>query len=148
MRVEVLYYSRSGNTKKVADAIASVFGVKAKDVKSEFVLKDFDLLFLGSGVYARKLGDGLMNFVKMIDDVRGKKVAVFGTYAGNSRPIKELKPLLEEKGMKVVGSWGCRGRFLFFNRNRPNEKDLEGAREFATGLKTLKDRKERNKGKT
>ena len=35
MNVQVIYFSRKGSTKKVADAIASEFGVNAEDVKKQ-----------------------------------------------------------------------------------------------------------------
>ena len=51
MKVAVRYFSRGGNTKKLAEAIASAIGVEAKDV-SFGLNEDVDLLFLGSSVYA------------------------------------------------------------------------------------------------
>ena len=51
MNYAVAYYTRSGNTKKVADAIAEVIGVPTTDI-SKGLSADVDVLFLGSSLYA------------------------------------------------------------------------------------------------
>ncbi len=56
MKVTVRYYSRGGNTKKLADAIAEAVGVETKTT-SEPLTEDVDLLFLGSSVYAYGVDD-------------------------------------------------------------------------------------------
>jgi flavodoxin len=48
---EVVYYSLTGNTKKVAEAIASELGVAAEDVKTKDRLAEESVVFLGAGLY-------------------------------------------------------------------------------------------------
>ena len=52
MKVAVRYYSKGGNTKKLAEAIAEAVGEKAQttDVK---LTEDVDILFLCNSVYWR-----------------------------------------------------------------------------------------------
>lgn len=58
--IEVIYYSLTGNTKKVADAIAAELGVDAENVKTKDMLAEDSLVFLGAGLYGplRGLGSG------------------------------------------------------------------------------------------
>ena len=53
MTIAVRYYTKSGNTKKLAEEAAKAAGVSAKDVSVPLSEKA-DLLFLGSSVYAGK----------------------------------------------------------------------------------------------
>lgn len=130
MKSAVVYCSRSGNTRKVADAIAEDLGTTAKSVKDDFTLEGVDLLFVGSGCYAGKPGKEMERFIGNIKDI--KKAAVFGTYSGRTDAIKLMKKALEKNGITVLDEWGCTGSFLYLlNRGRPNETDLETAREFA-----------------
>ena len=46
---EVIYYSMTGNTRKVADAIATELGVAAENVKTKPRLAEDSFVFLGAG---------------------------------------------------------------------------------------------------
>ncbi len=78
MMYQVLYYSKGGNTRKLADAIAGELGVKACDVRSSSLDPAAKVVFLGSGVYAGKPGEDLARFVET-HDFRGRTVAIFST---------------------------------------------------------------------
>jgi len=54
MKIAIRYYTKTGNTKKLAEAIASAIDVEAKTV-DEPLSEDVDILFLGSAVYAAEL---------------------------------------------------------------------------------------------
>ena len=62
MNIEVRYYSRGGNTKKIAEAIAGAVGVEAKTV-AEPLTGDVDILFLGSAPYAFDVDDEVKKFI-------------------------------------------------------------------------------------
>ena len=61
MKVEVRYYSRSGNTKVLAEAIAKEAGVKAisVDSKEAEINNKVDVLFIGGALYAYGLDNNL-----------------------------------------------------------------------------------------
>jgi flavodoxin I len=54
---EVVYYSKGGNTKKVAEAIAAELGVTIGDVTANKEPAEDCFLFLGSGCYAGRPGE-------------------------------------------------------------------------------------------
>ena len=127
---EVVYYSMTGNTKKLADAIASELSVAAEKVNKNTRLADESLVFLGTGLYGPY--QGLKHFIDRTD-FAGRKVALFGTSGeGRGREVGALEQAVSTKGADIVGRFHCKGEFLFLiNRNRPTSEDLENARIFA-----------------
>ena len=50
MKAEIRYFTKTGNTKKLADAIAEELGTQAKDLSASLPEKT-DILFLCSSMY-------------------------------------------------------------------------------------------------
>jgi flavodoxin len=129
MNIEVRYLSKSGNTKKVAEAIAKALNVVAKPI-TEDVNHDTDILFLGGAVYAFGIAETLKAFIGNLSGV--KTVAVFSTTAVVKSAYSHIKPLLDDKGIAVSDvEFHCRGAFTFMHKGRPNADDLKRAEEFA-----------------
>ena len=129
---EVVYYSMTGNTRKVAEAIAAELGVAAEEAEAKGELAPGSLVFLGAGLYGPLRGWGLKGFIDR-NDFTGRKVALFGTSgAGRGEELAALEELVEAKGAEVVGRFYCKGQFLFLvNHGRPRSQDLGDARRFA-----------------
>ena len=134
---EVVYYSITGNTEKVAEAIAAELGVKAENVtgKRGLVAKD-SFVFLGSGCYGGNPGGKLLEFI-VTNDFKGKRVALFGTsWRGKGNEVKALEELLKTRGALIMGSFCCKGKVWFLlNRGHPTDEELSNAREFANEMK-------------
>jgi len=137
MNFLVVYFSRGGKTRKVAEAIAQELECEAVDVKKETPdVSGVELLIVGSGQYVGKLHETLQGFLDRLQPSGKSKAAVFATAGGpDPKVIYVLQRALEAKGYKVVSSFKCRGKFLFFNRGHPNEDDLRNAKAFASDLK-------------
>jgi len=75
---EVIYFSRGGNTKKLATAIADELGVNSRHIRSVTSLPEEADLFLGSGLYLLRPSKLIRDFIRN-DDFQGKKIALFGT---------------------------------------------------------------------
>ncbi len=137
MRFLVVYFSRGGKTRKVAEAIAQQIGCEAVDVEKETPdAAGVELLIVGSGQYLGKLHKTLQSFLDGLQPSNKNKAAVFATAGGpDPKVVYVLKRALEAKGYRVVSSFKCRGRFLFFNWSHPNEEDLENAKAFANDLR-------------
>jgi flavodoxin len=137
---EIIYYSMTGNTKKVAEAIAAELDVSAEDAcTTGGKLAKNSFLFLGSGNYFPFRGRGVRKIIAS-NDFNGRKVALFGTEAGGKcEEVKALEKMVAAEGAKVVGKFCCKGKLLFFiNRKHPTRQDLENARKFARKMKALK----------
>ncbi len=131
MKIEVRYFSRSGNTKKVADAIAKSVGVTAKDC-SVPISEQVDLLFLGGSVYGGGIDKALKEFISQLDPDKVKCAALFGTSAIKREPDREMEKLVREKRIPVSENrFHCRGAFSVMHRGHPNDEDLKQAANFA-----------------
>ena len=133
MKTKVMYHSRSGNTKKVADAIAQAVGEVPEAVPSDYPLENVGLLFLGAGVYGGKPDKKVIEFIRTLNTNRVKNVALFSTSAGDSKHLNTIRELLKGQGINVIDeTFACKGKFFFFiNRNNPNAEDLKQAQKFA-----------------
>ena len=134
MEAQVIYYSRKGATRKVAEVIASEFCVKATNVK-DVTLNDNAFLILGSGCYGGKPGKDMINFINE-HDFSGKNIALFGTSGGGiGKETEAMEKMIQENGGNVTDKFFCRGKFFLMNKGKPSEKDLKQAKEFASNLK-------------
>ncbi len=133
MKAAVRYYTRSGNTRKLAEAIAKALGVEALDV-SVPLEEDVDLLFLGSSVYAAGVDDKVKSFISGIG-VQVGRVVNFSTAALLPSTYKQVKKLVEDKGLVMAEEeFHCRGSFLHMHRGKPDAGDCMAAAGFARRL--------------
>ena len=130
MKVAIRYYTRGGNTKKLADAISKAVGVDAKTTSTPLT-EDVDILFLGSSVYANGVDNEVKEFIKGIN-VKVGKVVNFSTAALLKSTYKYVSKLLEEKHIPFAKEeFHCRGSFAVLHRGRPNANDCNAAADFA-----------------
>ena len=73
MKAAVRYYSKTGNTKKLAEAIASAIGVTAKSVDQP-LNEDVDILFICNSVYWAGIDGKVKSFLKSPGGKIGKLV--------------------------------------------------------------------------
>ena len=139
---EVIYFSRGGNTKKLATAIADELNVKSRHIRTVTSLPEGADIFLGSGLYFLRPAKPIRDFIQN-NDFRGRNIALFGTSTtGVGLEIMGMERLLKRKGAIITGKYYCPGRFflriagklLFIRKGRPADKDLEKAREFAHSI--------------
>jgi flavodoxin len=132
MKLKVMYYSRKGNTKKVAEAMANALGQTAEALPPAYPLENVGLLYLGVGVYMGTVDKKVEEFIRTLNTNRVKNVVVFGTSGSQDKAIKKTQELLREKGINVVDdTFMCKGKFLFMHRKHPTDKELGEAGEFA-----------------
>ncbi len=128
----VVYFSRSGNTKKVAEAIARGAGASAVSVEQLHESESANVLFVGGAIYAGTIDGKLREFLLKLKPSQVKQVALFSTAAGKKLLLPEVKSILDAKGISVLDDeFHCKGSFLLANRGRPNEDDLKQAEAFA-----------------
>lgn len=102
MKACVLYISRTGNTKRLAEAIseslkAPVFNIA--DAPEPSVTLDFDLLVIGTPVMGMRPAPEVQSFVKRLPEATGKKTILFCTYAiKQGGTLKALEKELVKKG--------------------------------------------------
>ncbi|MCR5556972.1 MAG: flavodoxin [Butyrivibrio sp.] len=103
MNVAVRYYSRSGNTQKVAEHIAEAAGVEAVsvDAKDAALNEKVDVLFVGGAVYAYGIDDKLKQYLKGLSSDKVGKAVIFSTSWLSKHAIDLIKNGLTEKGIPV-----------------------------------------------
>ena len=133
MKISVYYYTRSGNTKKLADAVANAVGVTAEDIKTPLSEK-CDIVFLGSSPYAFDVDPAVKAFIEKNRENIGTLVC-FGTSASGMTTFKKIKALSEKIGVKVDSEYyNCYGHFMALHKDRPNENDLKEVSTFAKSV--------------
>lgn len=130
MNIQIRFQSKSGNTKKVAEALGTVLGVVPERLTP--LNEKVDLLFIGGGIYAGGIHKALRKYIDRLDKDLIKEVVVFGTSASPSNTNDKLISYLRERGFSVRDeNFHCQGRFLFTLRQKPDAEDLAKAGEFA-----------------
>jgi flavodoxin len=139
MNTRVAYYSVTGNTRKIADAIARSTDCSTVTIgQDQLDGEQIDLLFLGAAVYATHdhgVHAAVRKFIGGLEPATIKKVALFSTGFIQSEAIPMMRRLLVARGIKVAEeSYFCLGRFALFNMGHPNAKEIEAAAAFAKKL--------------
>ncbi len=135
MSISVLYHSVSGNTKKVADAIAEATGCTAQPIKEYPLDSSVDLMFIGGAIYGDKLDPVLDSFLNALTPEKAKRVVLFSTYIKEAKALGLMKELLQRKGVAVdKDSFSCKGKFLILNLRHPNMAELEEAKAFSKNV--------------
>jgi flavodoxin/ferredoxin len=150
MKSIVIYFSQTGNTRKIAEAIYSgIYELtrecdmaRLQDVKAED-LKRYELIGLGSPVWHRREPINVLSFVEYtMHSLEGKKGFVFcthGLYPGHF--IGRMVPALTLEGLKVIGwkNWYCSAWVPehpkpYFTDGHPDSIDLEEAKQFGKDM--------------
>ena len=126
MSVAVRYFSRSGNTKLVADKIAEVAGVKAISVDAEdaAITEPIDVLFVGGALYAYGIDKKLEDYLKTLNKEDAKKAVVFSTSWISKHSIDLIKKGLAEAGIPTEEE-------AYHAKSKPSDDKLKEAESFA-----------------
>ena len=134
MKIAVRYYTKTGNTKRLAEAVAEVLGVEAFPI-TEPVSEPVDLLLLGNSYYAFSIDPEVRAFVRSLDKHTVGRIANFGTAAMMNSTWKKVKAEADKVGIPMVESeFHCKGEFKGAHKGRPNSDDLAAAAAWAKTL--------------
>ena len=131
MKVAVRYYTKTGNTKRLAEAIAAALGVEALPISTP-VTEQVDVLFLGNSSYAFSIDPEVRDFVRALDKNKVGKIVNFGSAAMLNSTYKKVKEEADNAGIPMdEREFHCRGEFKGIHKGRPNQDDLAAAAAFA-----------------
>lgn len=134
MTYAVRYYTKTGNTKRLAQAIADTLGVEALPI-SVPVTEALDVLFLGNSYYAFTIDPEVRDFVRSLDKSKVGRLVNFGSAAMLNSTYKKVKAEADKVGIPMdEREFHCRGEFKGIHRGRPNADDLRAASAFAKSL--------------
>jgi len=128
MKILVSYFSKTGNTKKIAESIyealkshdIDIIPIDKLDIST---INSYGLIFLGSVVYASRADKSLLRILKNAEHLNSK-FALFCTHASlklYQKPFAKVEKLIESKGGKIINEFDCIGD----NIGIPKEKQLE-----------------------
>jgi len=140
MKILHLYFSTTGNTRKVARQIDRTLRQLGHEVETVPVTKElepdllaYDLIFTGSGVYSWLPGKPMIELIgklrekyARIGEIKpasprrpGKKAVIYCTYGGGHTGANEAVPavkymgqLFDHLGFEVIAEWYVPGEFL------------------------------------
>ncbi len=135
MSFAVRYYTKTGNTKRLAEAVAKELGVEALPI-SEPVTEPVDILFLGNSYYAFTIDPEVRSFVSSLDKEKVGKIVNFGSAAMLNSTYKKVKAEADKVGIPMdEREFHCKGEFKGLHKGRPNEEDLKAAADFVRQFK-------------
>lgn len=134
MTVAVRYYTKTGNTKKLAEAVAAELGVEALPIDTP-VSERADILFLGNSYYAFNIDPEVRDFVRSLDKEKVGCIVNFGSAAMLNSTYKKVKAEADKVGIPMSEKeFHCKGEFKGIHKGRPNEADLKAAAAFARAI--------------
>ena len=134
MKVAVRYYTKSGNTKRLAEAVAKAVGAEALPISTP-VTEAVDIMFLGNSYYAFSIDPEVRDFVRTLDRSKVGKIVNFGSAAMLNSTWKKVKAEADKAGIAMdEREFHCKGEFKGMHKGRPNEADLKAAAEFAAKI--------------
>ncbi|MDD3569951.1 MAG: EFR1 family ferrodoxin [Lachnospiraceae bacterium] len=149
-KVWAMYFSPTGTTKKIVTHIAKEL---SENIKLEIHTLNFtpptvrnevhrftetDIVIFGVPVYAGRVPNVLLKYLSTV--VGGVAVAVPVVLFGNRNyddALVELRNILQDNGFNAIAAGAFVGEHSFseiLGKNRPDEKDLEVATEFASEI--------------
>ena len=134
MKYAVRYFTMTGNTKRLAEAVAKELCVEALPIDQPIEEK-VDVLFLGNSYYAFSIAPEVAAFVSSLDKEKVGKIVNFGTAAMLKSTFKKVRKVADNVGIPVLDQeFHCKGEFKGVHKGRPNAEDLAAAAAFAKAL--------------
>ncbi|MCR4963729.1 MAG: flavodoxin [Firmicutes bacterium] len=135
MKIAVRYYTKTGNTERLAEAIANAVGVEALPISIP-VMETVDVLFLGNSYYAFSIDPEVRDFIRSLDKDKVGKIVNFGSAAMLNSTYKKVKAEADKAGVPMdKREFHCKGEFKGIHKGRPNADDLKAAAAFARKIK-------------
>ncbi len=131
MKIAVRYYTKTGNTKRLAEAIGKAVDAEALPISTP-VTEPVDILFLGNSYYAFSIDPEVRSFVKSLDKNMVGKIVNFGSAAMLNSTYKKVKAEADKIGIPMdEREFHCKGEFKGIHKGKPDENDLKAVAEFA-----------------
>ena len=134
MKIAVRYYTKTGNTKRLAEAVAEAVGAEALPLGAP-IEEPVDILFLGNSYYAFSIDPEVRDFVRSLSGSRVGRIVNFGSAAMLNSTYKKVKAEADKVGVQMdEREFHCKGEFKGVHKGRPNEEDLKAAAAFAKSI--------------
>lgn len=130
MKAMVVYSSRTGNTKKLANVIFAAIPGDSKDIQpiDEYEGKAADTFFVG---FWTDRGTCDMSVVELLSELHGRNVALFGTCGMGSdakyrNAIEQQVKVWLPEDNRYLGCFMCQGKMLIRVRKKYEAMSAQG----------------------
>jgi flavodoxin len=131
MNIALAYFSKTGHSRKIAEAVSAGTGLTACNLKDATALGELDLLILTTGIYASQSDPALLNWISKLAPGQVKRAALITSSMSKGRQ-EAVREALVKKGVRVdQEEYTCKGSFLFFGLGHPDADEIQGAVAFA-----------------
>ena len=121
MNINVIYFSQTGNTRKVAKAMEEVFRTESHSVKTISYKKvtpsDFvepEVVGVGAPCFESQAPSVVRDYLWSLPELDHQKAFVFSTSGGApGKVLYDLAKPLMRKGAEVMGGFLCRGTCFY-----------------------------------
>lgn len=132
MKIALIYATKTGHSKKIAEAIAKELQITAQNITSQPKLEEIDILFIVGGIYGGQSLPGLITFIENLDNNVVQKAALVTSCVSKNSKQDDVRSLLNDKKIIVVNDeLICQGSFLLFGLGHPNKTDISSAVSFS-----------------
>ena len=122
MKILVAYFSQTGNTEKIAQAIQEE-SLQANETELHQIegidpaaIDAYDFVFIGSPLHAGNLAAPVKEFLDQMRVKTGQRLACFITHAAPAYPEQDMSQFSEpirsfcdKNGLQFTGHFGCQG---------------------------------------
>ncbi len=134
MKVAVRYYTKTGNTKRLAEAVADAVGAEALPLSSP-IAEPVDILFLGNSYYAFSIDPEVRDYIRKLDKNKVGRIVNFGSAAMLNSTYKKVKAEADKVGIPMdAREFHCKGEFKGIHKGKPDAEDLAAAAKFAKAI--------------
>ena len=134
MKVAVRYYTKTGNTKRLAEAVADAVGAEALPLSSP-IAEPVDILFLGNSYYAFSIDPEVRDYIRKLDKNNVGRIVNFGSAAMLNSTYKKVKAEADKVGIPMdAREFHCKGEFKGIHKGKPDAEDLAAAAKFAKAI--------------
>jgi flavodoxin I len=127
-RFVIIYLSLSGNTKKIAEAIAE--GAESEDISTAVVnfqdatpklLREAEVIGIGCPTYMQTMHVQMIQFMDKLHSMQAKKGVAFGSYGWSGEAPWHIAKKMRKLGIKVLDP-------VIRVHYGPDEKELESCK--------------------
>ncbi len=134
MKTAVRYFTKTGNTKRLAEAVAEAVGAEALPLSTP-IEEPVDILFLGNSYYAFSIDPEVREFIRKLDRSKVGRIVNFGSAAMLNSTYRKVKAEADKVGIPMdEREFHCKGEFKGIHKGRPDAEDLKAAADFAKAI--------------
>lgn len=134
MNIKLVYYTKTGHSRKIAEAVGKELAIEPLDIADNPTLFGADILFIVGGIYNGVSAGEMIQFGEKLRPAMAQRVAIITSSAFRKDTQQQLSMTLKSNYIEVVGECLVRGAFTVISMGHPNKQDYNTAVEFAKNL--------------